>query len=87
MHPLPPDIAPSDESGSGMHQLPPDVASSGASGSGNIVIGSQLPDLSGRIGVNSPIQIDLFHSMLSTRAYALNSIMDVLDRGTFGTIV
>ena len=82
MHPLPPDIAPRDTSVSGMHPLPPDVASSGA---GNPVIGSQSPDLSG--GIESKLsQIDLFHSMQSARAYALNSIVDALDREAFGII-
>ena len=48
---------------------------------------SPPPDLSGGVGTNSPIQMDVLHSMQSARAYALNSIMDVLVKGAVGTIV
>ena len=85
-NPLPPDIAPGDASGSGIHPLPPDIAPSGASSTVRLVIGSQPFDLTEEIEGKFS-QIDLFHSLQSARAYALNSIVDVLDRGAVGTVV
>jgi len=86
IHPLPPDIAPGNASGSGIHPLPPDIAPSGASSTVRLVIGSQPFDLTEEIEGKFS-QIDLFHSLQSARAYALNSIVDVLDRGAVGTVV
>src|SRR3972149_6616421 len=80
IHPLPPATAPGNASGSGIHPLPPDIAPSGASSTVRLVIGSQPFDLTEEIEGKFS-QIDLFHSLQSARAYALNSIVDVLDRG------
>ncbi len=86
INPGPPQIGSGFGQNNNFHPFPPDIASRGASGSGNLVIGSQPPIFSGEIE-SKLTKIDLFHSIHSARAYALNSIVDVLDKGAYGTIV